>query len=100
MSRFPDFMRIDLTKLTFSGCFLVLFSFVLAFGAAIGVGFLVVQLFPGLANQGRPGRGIMVMALVAGFAVGAGFFQLGRLAMRHMGLRMYRQGYAPPGDPD
>ncbi len=95
MSQFPDFMRMDLTKLTFSGCFLVLFSFLLAFGAAIGVGFLAVQLFPGLAHEGKPGRGIMGMSLVAGFAVGAGFFQLGRLFMRQMGLRMYRKGHAP-----
>ena len=98
MSQFPDFMRIDLSKLTFSGCFLVLLSFVLALGAAIGVGFLVAQLFPGLTNQGRPGRGIMVAAVIAGFAIGAGFFQLGRFLMRRMGLRMYRKGFAPSGD--
>jgi hypothetical protein len=37
----------------------------------------------------------MGMSLVAGLAVGAGFFQLGRFMMRQIGLRMYRKGHAP-----
>ena len=96
MSAFPDFMRMDLTKLTCSGCFLILLSLLLALGTAIGGGFLLLTLFPAWFPDGRPERWTMGVLLIAGLAVGAGFFQLGRVAMKRLGLRMYREGHAPP----
>ena len=98
MSGFPDFMRMDLTKLTCSGCLLILFSLLLALGAAIGGGLLLLTLFPGWFPDGRPERWMMGLLLVAGFAVGAGCYQLGRFAMKRLGLRMYREGHTPPED--
>ena len=54
MSRFPDFMHMDLTKVTCGGCFLILSSFALAFAAAIGGGALLMWLFPTFFPAGRP----------------------------------------------
>jgi O-antigen ligase len=92
MSRFPDFMHIDLTRVTCSGCLLILLSLVLAVGTALGGAMLLMLLFPALFPEGKPDRWLMVVLLVAGFAVGGGFFQLSRFVMQRLGLRMYRDG--------
>ena len=97
MSRFPDFMHTDLTKLTCGGCLLVLLSVLVACGAAIG-GILLMALAPAFSPQARPGRWMVVVLVLGGLAVGAGFYQLGRFLMRRLGLRMYREGHAPPED--
>jgi Kef-type K+ transport system membrane component KefB len=92
MSRFPDFMHMDLTKVTCGGCFLILLSLALAFGTAIGGGALLLWLFPGLSSQGSPDRWLMVPLVVAGFAVAGGAFQLGRHLLKRLGMRIYRDG--------
>ncbi len=98
MSRFPDFMHMDLSKVTCGGCLLILFSLFLAFGTAVGGAVLLMGLFPGLFPDNRPERWLIGLLLIVGFAVGAGCFQLGRLAMTRLGLRFYREGRQPPDE--
>jgi hypothetical protein len=94
MSRFPDFMHMDLSKLTCSGCFLIVLSFVVAIGTAVGGALLVNLLFPG-ALAGRRDRWLMGLLLIGGLAVGGGFFQLGSFVLKQLGLRLYRNGQDP-----
>jgi hypothetical protein len=96
MSRFPDFMHVDLTKITCSGCFLILLSLLLAFGTAVGGGILLMGLFPGLFPEGRPERWLAVLLLFGGFALGGGAFQVGRFLLKRLGLRIYRDASDEP----
>jgi len=90
MSRFPDFMHADLTRLTCGGCALILLSVLLALGTAVGGGVLLCALAPGLFTGGKPDRWLIGVLFAAGLVVGAGFYQAGRMLLRGVGLRFYR----------
>ncbi len=61
MSRFPDFMHMDLSKLTCSGCLMIVLSFAVAIGTTV-VSALLSKL--AISRHGRPGRNRWLMGLI------------------------------------
>jgi hypothetical protein len=85
-----DFMHLDLFKLTLVGWFMMLSTIVIVLGVTIGLGFLL-QVLGAETAEGRMPRWVMGICLVAGIAIGGGYFEGGRRLLRHIGLPLTRE---------
>jgi hypothetical protein len=84
----PDFMHLDLTRLTWAGWLLLLLTLGVVVGACVGMMLALGAL--GVMTEVGKSRGVVAAVLVASFAVGGGFFAGGRLLLQGAGLPILR----------
>jgi hypothetical protein len=85
--RFPEFMHTDLTKLTWSGWLLLLFTLGVVVVTALGLGLLAYV--TGIAgDQGR--RWVMAVILIVALGAGGGVIQLGKHLLAPVGFPILR----------
>jgi hypothetical protein len=87
-NKFPDFMNMDLSKFTWSGCFLVILSVGVIFGAAIGA--IYVLKLCGVDVDDKQSRLPKVVGVLVGLAAAGAFFNLGKYLLGRMGLSIQR----------
>jgi hypothetical protein len=86
-SQFPDFMHLDLSKLTLAGWLLMLLTLATVVGVFVLVG-LVLHLLGFEVGSGN--RVLAVIVVVCGLAAGAGVFQGGRMLLDRIGVPILR----------
>jgi hypothetical protein len=88
----PEFMHIDLGKLTGTGWLLLLATLGMVGGVVLALVTAVAAL--GVTISGRENRWVVVLILVGAFAVGGGFFALGRRLFAQVGFPIVKPGMA------
>jgi hypothetical protein len=88
-NKFPDFMNMDLSKMTWSGCLLIVLSVGVIFAAAVGA--IYVLKLCGVDVDSKESRTPKVVGVVIGVAVAGAFFNLGKYLLERMGLSIQRR---------
>jgi hypothetical protein len=84
----PEFMHLDLTRLTWAGWLLLLLTLGVVIGACVGIMLTLGAL--GVVTEMGKSRGVVAAVLVVSFAAGGGFFAGGRLLLQGAGLPILR----------
>jgi hypothetical protein len=86
-SQFPDFMHLDLTKLTLAGWLLL----AVTLASVVGVVVLLGLLLYGLGFElGSGNKALAAVCVICGIAAGAGVYQLGRMLLDRAGIPILR----------
>jgi hypothetical protein len=84
----PDFMHLDLTRLTWAGWLLLLLTLGVVAGACVGIMLALWAL--GVVTEPGKHRGVAAVVLIVSLGAGGGFFAGGRRLLQGAGLPILR----------